>query len=404
MRRMIAGSFLMLAASYLSGCISNRIYNDEPHDYLRSVEVADGPSVQTDIAIIEFDDFGTFWNKRQLLDAIDLIKTRITESEGRVVVPVFVHGWQNNADPDRKNGDLFRFRESMARLSAQFGRAAKAGVDSPEAIVGVYLSWRGATTRVPLANQLTFWSRRRAAERVASFDMREAMFRLTEAVKAEPESMIVITGHSMGGMIVAKTLAPSLTTLALAAENGDVPTVIDMVVLQNPALEALDALQLVEFLKEIEARIELRRGEEVIGGGGPALAAITSEADWVTKVAYPTGRVLNNLARATRKDRPEGQPSQWHMLTRAVGHVDYLVSHEAYIDDNGELQVEPIEGAWNNTPFWIIRCSPEISRNHGDVHNERFANVIGRLVEINQTFDPTVKTWLVTDQEGEKDE
>ncbi|MEM9066538.1 MAG: hypothetical protein AAGB51_13725 [Planctomycetota bacterium] len=390
--------FLLTCAIVLPGCIGSRIHNPDPDQYIRSLKGE--PGVSIDLAIIEFDDFGAFWDESQLFAAEELIQRRNAEVPGAVAVAVYVHGWQNDADPDRKNGDLNRFQEELHDLAIGFARARERGDEVPDHLVGVYMGWRGASTRVLPFNLMTFWNRRRAAERVASFDMRESFYRLTESANSKRESSIVITGHSMGGLIVGKTIHPSVSTILLNAwSEGRPETPIDvgLVLLENPALEAYSVHQVIKQLKKAGASTELRSTDGSVEPGGPLVVAITSEADSVTKIAYPAGLIFDNMFRDTRDDHAEGEPSQWHLITRAVGHVDYLASHDAYIDEAGELRIEPIEGAYNDTPYWVIRCDSEISGSHGDIWNDRFRGLIGMLVGTHQVFDPNKQLWLVID-------
>lgn len=237
---------LAVAAQFLGGCVAPRIYNGESHEYIQQIQLPGHESVEFDLAIIEFDDHGAFWKLEQLESTVELIARRNVESERGVFVIPFVHGWKNNADPRQKSGDLVRFRELLATSASEL---AAADNERPDRVIGVYLGWRGATSRVPIQKHLTFWDRRITAERVVSLNMRETLFRIMEATRTRPESKCFVVGHSMGGLIVGKTLAPSLTTMLLTNGRQGVRTPSDLVLLLNPALDALASSQFIDFLK-----------------------------------------------------------------------------------------------------------------------------------------------------------
>lgn len=390
-RRAVALIALCLAVSSLVGCVPNRIYNALPEQYLQELVEADESSVGVHLAIIEFDEFGMLWERDQLESAIELIRDQNAKSERGIAVFTYTHGWMNNADPDREENDLARFEVGLRELGE---RLHHGGEDAPDHIVGVYLGWRGATDRIPLWHELSFWNRKDAAERVASYQMWETLFRVTVAAKQRPGTKVLLAGHSMGGMILGKTLAPSLTTLLMTAGSEGVRSLADMVLLENPAMDGLSAYEFIDYLKRSGAYVELEKADgQIVPAPGPVVVSVTSEVDWVTRVAYAAGQVIDNLPRAFRDDLGEGVPSQGEFANRAHGHMDYLVSHRAWVED-GEVVLERVEGAYNDTPFWIVQVSADISANHGDIRNENFRTLIEMLLQKNQVYGAGVQTWI----------
>lgn len=395
-RRPIRWLALALAAIAFA-CVPNRIRHERPDEYLSQVHAEGHESLPADLAIIEFDDFGQFWKRDQLEDTLELIRTRNAEAERGVLVVVYAHGWMNDSNPSRKKGALETFRVSMADLAVELEAA---GSPAPDRVVGVYIGWRGAVTRVPLLSQMSFWSRQDAAERMASYNMRETFFRLVKATKVRPESKVMLSGHSMGGMIVAKTLGPSLTTMLLASGEEGMPAFADMVVLMNPALDALSSYHLIEYLKRTETRVELRQADGTVRpAAGPVIAAITSEVDWVTKTAYPAGQVLGLSSAGVRHDEQPGQPSQWKLATRALGHVKELISHRAWVED-GEVRFERVPDSFNTTPYWVVQVSSDISSGHGDIHGPEFRELVRQLTLLNALYDAESLTWLRNGRPG----
>jgi len=383
-----------LLSLVLCGCVANKPFNPEPHQYLLTLAEPTDAALGVDLAIIEFDEFGMFWDRQQLEGAIDLIRRRNGESEKGIAVVTYVHGWMNNADPDREDGDLFRFRGDLANIAT--GLKAE-GERAPDRVVGVYLAWRGATNRIPAWSALSFWDRKRTGERVASYQMRETLFRLIEAAKLRQDSKVMLSGHSMGGMITARALAPTISTLLLAAGPEGLLVPVDLVLLQNPALDALTTYQFIEFMKRTGTRAELVYEDgSTKPAPGPVIVSITSEADWVTRVAYRGGQILGNLSNDFRSDIGEGVPSQGDLANRATGHTDFLTSHRAWVED-GEVQIEAVPGAYNDTPYWVVQVTADICKDHGDIHNPRFVDLLAKLTELNEFYDTTVETWLRQD-------
>ncbi|MEL6329398.1 MAG: hypothetical protein AAFR38_07020 [Planctomycetota bacterium] len=379
----------------------NKIYNAERSEYLVELDTAD-EEVGVDLAVIEFDEFGMYWDREQLEDTLRLIERRNAESERGIVVWTYTHGWQNNANPKPDENDLARFREQIRETSERLSRINRlgglVGIGSlqPDHVVGVYLGWRGATSNFPVHKFSTFWERLRVAERVASYSMLETMFRLTAAAKARPDSKVLITGHSMGGMIVAKTLARPLVTTLMTRGLEGFELDADLILLENPALDALSSMQVIEYLKRFGTVAELRYSDgRVEPAPGPVMVSITSEVDAVTKNAYQFGRVLGTFGTAFRRDRLEGGPSQQQLARRSEGHVDFLVSHRAWIED-GELRLEAVPGAFNDTPYWVVQVTEDICASHGDIWNDRYRALIRRMLELNRIYDTDVETWVRT--------
>ncbi|MEM9914103.1 MAG: hypothetical protein AAF911_04000 [Planctomycetota bacterium] len=379
----------------LTGCVSNQQYNLSQEQYLTELVTSGHETTGVDLAIIEFDEFGMLWDQNQLNDTLDLIAARNAESERGIMLVTYTHGWMNNANPDRLEGDLIRFRDGMLALAAELHAE---GAPAPDHVVGVYLGWRGATNRVPVWSYLSFWNRKHGAERVASYQMRETLFRLTDTAKRRSDTKVLLSGHSMGGMILARTLAPTLSTLLLASGPEGVQVPADLILLQNPALDGLAAFQLVEYLKRTGAQVELRHPDgQVELAPGPVIVSVTSEADWVTRVAYPAGQRVENNARAFRRDMGDGLPPQSEMANRAHGHLDFLISHRARLKD-GEIVLERVPGAYNDTPFWIVQTSEEICRNHSDIYNPDFIHLVEQITKMNRLYDTGIQTWITQDR------
>jgi hypothetical protein len=226
----------LVSVASMCGCVAHKVYNAEPEQYLERVSDGAPGGAVADVAVIEFDDHGLLWKRQQLDAAIQAIRTANAQAQDGTLVAVYIHGWKHNADPRRRTGDFAKFRETIVRDAADDPADRSFRTDR---IVGIYLGWRGDTSNVPIHEQFTFWDRRNAAERVASVHMKQTLIRIMEATKEHPGSKCFVAGHSMGGMIVGKSIAPVLTTLLLTNQSEGARLPVDLVLLQNPALEAL---------------------------------------------------------------------------------------------------------------------------------------------------------------------
>lgn len=383
---------LMLFGTGLGACVPHKLYNETPDAYLQSVSADQAGSVIAHLAVIEFDDHGVLWKRDQLEDTVALIRQANQLTSDGVLVLVYIHGWKNNADPDDPDGALAQFRESVR---ANASRNPDERPFSADRVIGVFLGWRGATSDIPVQQQLTFWDRRQAGERVASVHMQETLLRIMNATKERRGSKCFIVGHSMGGMIVGKTMSPILTTLLLSQDTNGTRLPVDLVLLQNPALDALASWQTIDLLKRFGAQLQLRAPDGTPEPArGPLIASITSEANTATSRAYPFGRTIASFGTSFRRDQATGHPTQRYLATHTLGHVDHLTSHRAYLH-HGEVILERIPGAINDTPFWVIEVSKDISKDHGDVDNPIYGKLIEQLIELNEVYRTDIDSWLV---------
>lgn len=150
--------FFISVALALTGCAQmSPFYGNSRTNPVNSIQ----PHGTYSLAFIEFGEQGSYQDPTQLENALALIK-----ETPKPLVVTYVHGWQNNA----KSGDAETFSRFLQQLTqSEIVRTSHFNV------VGVYLGWRGRLTSVPVAKELTFFSRRAAAERLASnFDCYDA--------------------------------------------------------------------------------------------------------------------------------------------------------------------------------------------------------------------------------------
>lgn len=334
---------------------------EDPGAYRRSIRdcgkleigrsVPDKVAGLCDLAIIEFDDHGEFWEPVQLDDTLDLLHERSTPEQPALVV-VFVHGWKNNASPrNERRGNLRGFSQILVNLAEdQIRRCGEAEemVDEERRkalesfcgrpVVGVYMAWRGKTFVTPVGKSLSYFNRRAAAERVARVSFSHAIHRLVNHAKGNkaddrgnPESVVVVVGHSLGGLILENTLLRSLT-----AETNDFAETfpVDLAVLVNSANDAILTRQFLHALENAPSNTY-----DVLGRKSPLnlplIVSVTSRGDWATGALTPISQALRGVGKAFRKygaddGSPDVQRRQTYYYRHTAGHTGReggLLSH-----------------------------------------------------------------------------
>lgn len=314
-------------------------------------------SAEYSLRFIEADDEGWFWDRRQVDDAMTLIKAKAAERD--TIVVMFVHGWHHSAECCDGNVEGFRNTLSnLQKLSPNFN------------IVGLYIGWRGRSLPGWL-DYLTFWGRKGAAERIGQNDLKEFMARLqqvfvqyrpdarrprgsqAEALPQEAEQNflgLVSIGHSFGGQVLLKsvmgTLEDQLQRLnsnpaylrdaqpgTPTADRKSIVTGFgDLIVLINPAAEASQYHRL-HFLS---------RGLEYSRLQTPVMLTVSAENDTARHKLFTLGRMLGEFF--SGKPRKENEVER-DVERRALGVYPGHITHQLVpVDPNVELVSKTIEG------------------------------------------------------------
>lgn len=311
------------------------------------------------LGFIEFDDQGQLWSRKQMWSVIDTLLAEAGKKD--LLITIFVHGWKHSAHSDDKN--IKTFREVLAGLSENEHQISRDGGRPARRVAGVYLGWRGGSVTIPGVEELTFWDRKNTAQKVSRGEVTEVLSRL-ELLKRARDCMsrgnsatrLVTVGHSFGGAIVhsslvqiledrfVRTNSPKETqsepdaqldreTQCKAATQSDVEGFGNLVVLINPAFEALQFAPLSDMATERGTYFKAQL---------PVVAILTSEADLATKYAFPIGRHLSTLFEKDRdierKNNFTGKVETIHegeANVTAIGHFQPYQTHKLY--PSGEL-------------------------------------------------------------------
>lgn len=344
----------------------------------RTYQGPDGWTGEYLFASVEFDDQGWFWDRRQM----EVLLRQLYEDEDQeYLIFAHAHGWQHNADAcDNNVICLQRLLERMDISEKHFAeegpRLAKK-YDLPESyqqprkprkIVGVYISWRGKSGSIPRVRAATFWNRKRVGNRVGIGSVTELLMRLNDFRRYKnprretDRTQLVISGHSFGGQVIYRAIAPSLIERAGfmdepqirlqrvtdAIERGETsPEVLqklleedlqkfqetsrdygystansigDLVVLVNPAFEG-SAYESLQFTATNRCYPGRQR---------PSMLVVTSTADSATRRVFPLGRALSNSLTDTRSDCKQDQR---RAIFHTVGHLDRYKTHDLLFKD-----------------------------------------------------------------------
>jgi hypothetical protein len=335
------------------------------------------------LAFVEFGEQGSYQDSGQLPAALSVIR-----QTANPLVITYIHGWQNNA----KSGDVQSFESLLARLNS-----TQAIRNAGFHVVGIYLSWRGKITDIPVLKELSFWNRKNTAERLASnYDVYDAIASISEeARKDHPgRQYTVLLGHSFGGLIVERSVAHAIN--AEIHGHADAPRSMpaDLMIVVNPASDSILARQMIEAL--------YARHTE---GTRPLFVSITSTGDWATGSFFPIGTGLASVSKGFNEVAAPGpantQLNERKFYTSTPGHNEMLVNHvtvkhetinspnglHAFEENlehnhvgngftldgpNGQLDVWQIKPVGDvDVPYWDVQVDPSIIKDHGDIWNER---------------------------------
>jgi pimeloyl-ACP methyl ester carboxylesterase len=317
---------------------------------------------------------------------------------------IYAHGWKNNAQSiEGRRRDVEKFREFLASLAEDVNPGSG---ESKLPVTGVYLGWRGRSVEIEssLLNWWTLWPRYFVAGRVGSDPMHDSIAQLIQAAVAvrkqlseERRPRVILIGHSLGGRVLQYALekAHDQETLAIegdpkrglilgqctALNNGQpVTSVVDLTLLVNEATKSRHARRATTMCAPTgDAMVRHPAFDKDFCKSNPAerrcqpyplFVHVASSADWATRFLFPVA-----------------------LLGRTAPHTSSLWTHRVALDVPGstppplfrfETQQEPsrtyavTHDPQNSSknPVWIMRVDGHVIKDHGDVWNENFQNMI----------------------------
>jgi hypothetical protein len=307
---------------------------EKRHVFLSAYGVAAHPckpkphdlDVQYDQAWLEVREDGYLWNPNQL-EAIRLRIAKARQDGKQVLLAVFVHGWNDNAeetppwtDPakcsEQRQGMASRFPFMMARVTDSVQRLysdQRKGKDTP-VVIGVWVGWRGKDYLADgLALVGSFQSRGSVATQIGlqtgyeagsgAPSLHAAIDTLSADINADPKGKdrVLLWGLSFGGRIITRMfLKPDAWNIAPLGPRN-------LVVTMNAAVGS-DCFE-SPFLAN-------RNGDTRTGG--PTWINFSNSMDVARSQFYPIGTALLG-------DRPCDAGSTAKHL--AIGFDPRLVTH-----------------------------------------------------------------------------
>jgi len=367
------------------------------------------------IAHTEFDDFGTFANVEQL----DQIEHEVTRKGAKglykngMTIVVFIHGWQNNAS--RNNRNLRDFRALVSKLAPK-------ELEKGRGVLGVYLSWKGETTKIPVLRQLSYWNRKATAHTIGDGNLMEALVRiknlnLTLAERSPKgfnayyaNTRLILLAHSFGAAALYSAVADPLkhdfmqayykTTTHDGDKGGTMPLVSgfgDLVLLINPAFEALR-------YRAIDHHIRSNKNVDYDDRQPVLMLIAASAGDTATKSIFPIAQTVGNPARILKswmtRNEKRSNAVRGRQLMTTVGNADEFVTHQLRINEANETVLEAVPSkryggikktlklqvppTMENTltPFMVVDVNTKLIRDHGAIWDEAFGNFIVKFAAL----------------------
>ena len=327
-----------------------------------------------ELAFVEFDDQGRCYDRSQM----DLVAKRLDEMRAQgqdSLVVVFVHGWKHDARTDDSN--LTSFRELLKETVTYETGTTPPNV-APRSVLGIFVGWRGLTAYGPtdLIADTTFLGRQEAGHRVSTGSPRELFGRLRHYRNSRLEGggspLLVIAGHSFGGMIVYSALAQSL--IEAASDPGDSvdSRFADLVLLANPAIEGARYLPIYDLVAQPVFQARTKRQL-------PLFVCAQADNDEAVGTFFPIGNSKNGVEEASLGDLEK------RCITHAIGFIDEFKTHrlDAAAPDAPATLDPP--GLEQLNPFWVVRANAAVIDQHGGIWQVPFkkfiASVLFRHVE-----------------------
>jgi pimeloyl-ACP methyl ester carboxylesterase len=409
--------FPALVALALTACTTNEALRANKHGQINSI--ADTTGKDYDLAFVEFGEYGSFQDVTQLDEARSLLQ----KTPGKVLLVMYVHGWHNHA----KSRDVERFSKFLEGI-ARFQLVQNTGFR----VVGVYLGWRGESSWLKGANILTIWDRKRAAERLASNnDCLEAISSLTATARNRPrdDQYVVLLGHSLGGLVLERAVAHSITSALHSREPNARPA--DLIITLNPASDSILTRQLVGTLQSnfhYEGNfvgdgqyVSVGTPRVTFPGNQQVIVALTAANDAATGRAFPAAMALSAM---TKQFNDVTSPVDQSVISErgyyiaSPGKKTDLVTHNVTdgvtIADPGqanaidmnlsrnmrdgrfvtsdtnspgearnwrEWKLKPTKNA--RTPYWIIQVPPAIINDHGGIWSDNAQALMAAIFRMN---------------------
>ncbi len=445
--KLLPALLLPIFLALLTGCVADRAYRtakaSDLSDLQRTdksigamientliVEKCDGEEgvsanmQRTSLGFVEIDEQGSFWDRGQVNEAFKLVSGNGATDTAPTYVVIYVHGWRH----DLRWGDdnVCKFKLALKNLRNTLddpGRDEK-GVR----LVGIAVGWRGqAIDQYPL-DLLTVLDRKSVSEEIGRGALVELLIGieaktkgLTADERKQSPNKLLLVGHSFGASVIHNALGPvlieRLTKDLYQREQIPIGKQIpakdiylqgfgDLVVLINPAIEAM------RFLPLLELAHRATTDQSSVSSGGleknwpasykldqnqpPRLVIISSLGDFPTRRAFPVAQRIKTIL---EKHRPvetlsaDGKSitlNQRDLDTTTIGNEVLLATHQTMIRTKPNDRSCPAL-----TEGWLKQAldnSGQFSTGRGWKKEFQGSNI---LLQHNARYAATLPIWIM---------
>ncbi|WP_373987790.1 hypothetical protein [Duganella sp. BuS-21] len=325
--------FFIFFAIIFSGCthLANKADTNHECGYFAATyrnsnikfdpETENRPSGRPALKILDLTDNGELVDRCQWSDVLYEVQGNYKKNpliDRPKFVVFYIHGWKHNASKD--DTDLAHFSDFIKRLNDLPNFKDKSDV------IGIYISWPGSSTTVPMVDNLTFWSRKSAADRASAVANVSKLISSVASIKSQRKNnqdFILSIGHSFGARILFSAVSPLLLHEMQVrhpgirgGSYGKIDGVVDLTLLLNPAFEA----------SRYSAFDATRRWQEKFNfSQQPLLLTISTSNDFATKLAFPVGQTIG--FRIDERERT------------TLGNYDEYISHRLVLRDREDHNI-----------------------------------------------------------------
>ena len=190
-----------------------------------------------DLAFAEYSERGNAFDRNHVQQVLEKIESAANENADGIVLVTFIHGWKHDAHPDDSN--LKKFKKAL-KLAATENPVISEG---NRRLIGLFIGWRGASSRFEGVDTVSFWDRKAVAEEVGSGSVTELLLNLDQIDYSKPNNVLIVIGHSFGGAITVRALTDVLMQRIVQIkesvdyQNGGKPPIRgvgDLILILNP--------------------------------------------------------------------------------------------------------------------------------------------------------------------------
>ncbi len=352
-------------------------------------------SARAKIGFIEFTDSGKPYDPSVVDNVIEKIEAASRTSKKNLLMVVFIHGWNHNAEQTDRN--VMEFKRFLSDLQTD---ETKISVGRERDVIGIYMGWQAKATDSRIVQLLSYRAKKDLGLETGLVGVRDVLERLASLRAGNQNNRLVLIGHSFGGGVLYSAVEGKLIAELSDSDVVHQKAYGDLVILMNPAIEAA---RFVELQRIASSKIFLKCSSL-------AMASFTSEADTALSEDFPIGMRLfyaDQLASSTEPElltTPYGRYSKFSHYRLSISKsipLEASLSNESFAkalptwenfrQAKGAFQIGPImlketdssiaeSRKFAGFPILNTLVSGELIPQHNEIWDPRFAYFVRGLV------------------------